>query len=624
MNRYPLWKYLVIGLVIMIGVVYSLPNLFPPDPALQIITTDSRYTVNANTQNTATEALTASGIEHFGVELSEKNLLIRLKNEDEQLNAKQQVQIALGDDYVVAQNRASTTPDWLTALGAAPMSLGLDLSGGVHFLMEVDMDSYLEKQLEDYTTSIMRQFREEKIRYRKVDRAKGDGLSLAVVFRDELGLDDGSTFLRRNLSEFNQSGLSGEEFGLKLTLTDAKVQELQDYAITQNLVTLKNRVNEIGVAEPLVARQGIDRIVVELPGIQDTATAGRILQKSANLEFRLEAEPGERRSEIFEFRNPTRQRTAELEKAVIITGENVTNAQLSFDEQGMPQVSITLDSAGGTRMGQTTKVSVGRAMGVLFIEQKTKTQWKVIDGKQTPIYSFEKSQGIISLATIRGAFSNQFVITGLESTTEASELALLLRAGALAAPMKIVNERTIGPSLGQDNIDLGVKSVTIGFALVIIFMVLYYRVFGLFANVALTVNLVMIIGVLSMLSASLTLPGIAGIVLTVGMAVDANVLIFSRIREELKNGLPNQSAIQAGYDRAFTTILDANITTFIVAIILFAVGTGPIKGFAVTLAIGILTSMFTAIMVTRALVNLVYGGREIKSVSIWEIWKWQN
>jgi len=620
MNRYPLWKYLVIAIVCLLGLLYAAPNFYPPDAAIQIATTDSRQVVTPKAYDLANKTLDDAGIVHFGEDLSERNLLIRLGDETKQLEAKAVLQRALGDEYIVALNKAPTTPDWLVSLGATPMSLGLDLSGGVHFLMEVDMESYLDAQLNDYAADIKRVMREEKVRFRSVSR---DGRqSLSIQFRDAANLAEGETLLRKQYSEFLRHPTTDDTI-LRINFTEVKIKELEDYAINQNLTTLKNRVNELGVAEPQVLRQGRNRIVVELPGVQDTAQAKKILGKSANLEFRLEADINDNNPEIFQFRsgNSSGQISANLERSVIITGDNVTNARVSYDQNGLPEVSVSLDGKGGSHMGQTTKKGIGRRMAVLFIEQKTETEYRVVNGEQKVFYSTVTEKGIISLATIRGIFSNSFVIQGLDSPAEASELALLLRAGALAAPMKIINERTIGASLGEDNIDLGILSVAIGFMAVVVFMLVAYKLFGFFAVIALSVNLVLIIALLSLLGATLTLPGIAGIVLTVGMAVDANVLIFSRIREELNNGLPPQSAINSGYERAFVTILDANITTLIVAVILYAVGTGPIKGFAVTLSFGIITSMFTAIMLTRAFVNLTLGGRELKTVPVWEIWK---
>ncbi|WP_428241579.1 protein translocase subunit SecD [Gynuella sp.] len=623
MNRYPIWKYLVVLVITALGVIYSLPNLYAPDPAIQITPTDTRLNASVELEQQILTVLDEVGIEHFGEQLTEKNVTVRLKDGDKQLQAKTAVQVALGDNYVVALNKEDNTPKWLAAIGASPMTLGLDLSGGVHFLLQVDMDEFLNKKMSDNEADLKRQLREQKIRFRSVNRIPNEW-ALRVIFRDQDAMDTGKSFIRTNFGDFTREDMNAD-LALKLSLSETKIKELEDYAISQNLTTLKNRVNELGVAEPQVLRQGRERIVVELPGIQDPARAKKLLGKSANLEFRLEAQTNDRGAEVFYFRDQKPgQSSASLENSVIVSGDNVTNARVSYDQQGLPQVNVELDSKGGSRMGQTTKNSVGRRMAVLFIEQKTETSYKLVNGEQQPIYNTVEEKSIISLATIRGVFSNSFVITGLDSPAEATELALLLRAGALAAPMKIINERTIGASLGADNISLGFVSVVVGFVAVMIIMVGVYRVFGLFANVALFVNLLLIVAMLSMLGATLTLPGIAGIVLNVGMAVDANVLIFSRIREEMKNGLPPQSAINAGYDRAFVTILDANLTTLIVAVILYAVGTGPVKGFAVTLSIGIITSMFTAIMLTRSLSNLVLGRKELKSLPIWEVWKWQK
>ena len=459
--------------------------------------------------------------------------------------------------------------------------------------------------------------REEKLRYRRVILAGENGID--VKFNDEEVRDSAENFIIRENPEFvTNTRDEADAYWLELRLTPAKIKELEDYALKQNLTTIRNRVNELGVAEPLVQRQGRNRIVIELPGVQDTAAAKKILGKAANLEFRLEAKPDASRysSEQFDFKNPTRGRAnARLEKSVIVTGDNVSNAQPAFDENGQPQVNINLDGTGGARMGNVTKKAIQRRMGVLFVEHKVRTRYEMQDGVEVAVEDKYVEKKIISLATIQSALGSSFRITGLEAA-EASELALLLRAGALAAPMYFVEERTIGPSLGKENIELGVTSVQLGMALVLIFMIVFYRVFGVIADIALAINLLLLTAVMSILGATLTLPGIAGIVLTVGMAVDANVLIFSRIKEELKEGMNPQQAIHSGYNKAFLTILDANLTTLIVAIILFAVGTGPVKGFAVTLSIGILTSMFTAIMVTRAMVNMVYGGRRVEKLSI--------
>ena len=495
------------------------------------------------------------------------------------------------------------------------MTLGLDLSGGVHFLMEVDMDEYVSGRITNYREDLRTSLRQEDIKYRRV---VVEGNKVRLSFRQETLRSDARTFINRNYpGEFlpQEEEVDGN-FDLILMLTEQKIRDFEDYALKQNLMTLRNRVNELGVAEPLVQRQGRNRIVVELPGVQDTAEAKKILGKAANLEFRLEAEPGASRfaTEEYSFRD-NQNRTARLEKKVITTGDSVTNASSGFDENSFPQVNISLDSKGAARMTQVTKKAVQRRMAVLFVERKPKTTYEMVDGVEQPktIQVVEKS--IISLATIQSVLGSSFRITGLQSA-EANELALLLRSGALAAPMDFVEERTVGPSLGAENIEMGARSVMAGLALVLIAMLVFYRAFGLIANIALAVNLVLLVALMSIIGATLTLPGIAGIVLTVGMAVDANVLIFSRIREELKNGRSPQQAIHEGYDRAFLTIFDANLTTLIVAVILFAVGTGPVKGFAVTLSFGILTSMFTAVMVTRAMTNLLYGGRRVERLSI--------
>ncbi len=616
LNRYPLWKNILILVAIGLGVVYALPNLYPDDYALQISGSRSSTIIDEQLVKRAERALDKAGIAYRGAEVIEKNAMLRFDSGDEQLAAKPIIQAALGDNYIAALNLAPTTPDWLTSMGAGPMKLGLDLRGGVHFLLEVDMDKALTQRLDVYASEIKTKLREEKIRYRGV--SVEDDLSLLLKFSKDEERQKANSLIRSEYLEFQRrDDDEGSYFYVHLALSEAKIKEIEDYAVKQNLTTLRNRVNELGVAEPLVQRQGRNRIVVELPGVQDTVAAKRILGATANLEFRLEAKPdaGRATSDEFEFRsNPNR--TALLQKDIIVTGNSVSNASATFDENGTPQVNITLDSTGGTMMGRVTRNSIKRRMAVLFIEQKGKTIKRVVDGVEVIERKNKEVRSIISLATIQSAFGASFRITGLDSVAESSELALLLRAGSLAAPMYFVEERTVGPSLGQQNIDAGVSSVQLGFGLVLLFMLVYYRVFGLVANIALAINMILLLAFMSILSATLTLPGIAGIVLTVGMAVDANVLIFARIREELANGLPAQSAIHSGYSRAFVTIFDANITTLLVALILFAVGTGPVKGFAVTLSIGILTSMFTAIVVTRAIINLIYGNRNVKTLSI--------
>ena len=625
-NRYPLWKYLLLVAVLGLALVFSSANLYAPDPAVQISGTSSSLILSDALISRATKALEENNIEYFGENSNGKSGFIRLKDKGQQLQAKDVVKTALGDDYIVALNMAPTTPEWLVSLGASPMKLGLDLSGGVHFLMEVDTKAVVAARVEATPIDLKRQLRKEKLRYQSVSINRDN--QIVAKFSSAEVRDQAMPIFRTTLSDptalanpfliERESDANG--FYIRATMTAQAISDIEDYAVGQNLTTLRNRVNELGVSEPIVQRQGRTRIVVELPGVQDTAEAKRIIGKTANLEFRLEAEPDASLASkvLLEYRNEGEQLAtggAFLERSVVINGTNVSGAQAGFDvESSQPNVNITLDANGGAKMHRGTRNNVGRRLGVLFIEYKTLTQDANGNALAKPVQVIEKK--IISLATIRSALNAQFQITGLGSSAEASELALLLRAGALAAPMTFVQESTIGPSLGEENIRLGVLSVQLGLALVLIFMLLYYRLFGLAANIALTANLVLLTAVMSLFGATLTLPGIAGIVLTVGMAVDANVLIFSRIKEELKNGLPPQGAISAGFDRAFTTILDANITTLIVAVILYGVGTGPIKGFAVTLAIGILTSMFTAIIGTRAVINLMYGGRKVKSLSI--------
>lgn len=617
MNHYPLWKYLLILLVISFGAIYALPNLYAPDPAIQVSGQSSGTIIDEPLMSTVAAALKESGIEYFGEEASGDNGLIRLKDREQQLSAKSVIQKALGENYIVALNLAPTTPEWLANMGASPMKLGLDLSGGVHFLLEVNTEEAVAKRMETMVREVRSAMREEKLRYKSVKLVNKK--TIINSFNSEEDRDIGSSILRKNFREVSRQ-LSEENglFIIRSELLESAVKEIEDYALNQNLTTLRNRVNELGVSEPIVQRQGRNRVVVELPGVQDTSGAKRIIGKTANLEFRLEAKQGSISREKFEFSDPAkRPRDAYLDRSIVITGDHVSDAKSEFDENGMPQVGISLDGDGGARMHRASRKNIGRRLGVLFIEYKTRMKDGVDEnGEQVQVPERYVEKKIISLATIQSALGVSFRITGLDSPREASELALLLRAGALAAPMYFVEERTIGPSLGAENVALGIKSVTIGMMLVLSFMLIYYKVFGIFANIALSLNLVILVAAMSILGATLTLPGIAGIVLTVGMAVDANVLIFSRIKEELANGLPPQSAINAGYDRAFVSIIDANLTTLIVAVILYAIGSGPVQGFAVTLSIGILTSMFTAIVGTRALVNLVFGGRNINKVWI--------
>jgi preprotein translocase subunit SecD len=618
LNRYPLWKNLFITLIVAMGFYYAAPNLYAPDPALQIGGSSGAQGINERLMERASEALSEASIGHFGEEVQEsgKTGLIRLESREQQLKAQAILQRALGDGYIVALNLAPTTPDWLVSGGAQPMKLGLDLSGGVHFKLEVDVDAATDRKLEQYENGIKRRLREERIR----GRIALEGTRIGMTFRSVEDREAARAEVRDLYPELLLDRVDEDMPQLFAEVTETTIAEVVEYAVAQNLTTLRNRVNELGVSEPLVQRQGKNRIVVELPGIQDTAEAKRILGKVANLEFRLVAEANAPISERqrFDYRGETRQGMTEwLERDIIITGERVSNAAASFDQNGQPNVQITLDGEGGMLMSRATRANVKRRMGVLFIERKYRTRYETDENGETVVirdpYDEKK---VLTAPVIQSALGAQFQITGLDSPAESSELALMLRAGALAAPISFVEERTVGPSLGAENIELGVKSLQLGLALVVLFMMVYYRIFGVIAVVALTANLVLLVAVMSLLSATLTLPGIAGIVLTVGMAVDANVLIFARIREELAAGTSNQLAIHSGFERAVTTILDANITTLIVAIILYAVGTGPIKGFAVTLSVGIITSMFTAIMGTRALVNMSYGGRRVERLSI--------
>ncbi|WP_085709390.1 MULTISPECIES: protein translocase subunit SecD [unclassified Pseudomonas] len=621
LNKYPLWKYILILAVLAIGLIYSAPNLYPDDPAIQISGASTALQVNQADLDRVSTALRESGINVKASSLAAngKGGLIRLTKAEDQLPAKDVVRKALGDDYVVALNLAQTTPQWLRNMAAHPMKLGLDLSGGVHFLLEVDMDKALDARLKVYEGDVKSLLRKEKLRYRSLPQLNG---AIQLGFSDADSREQARALIRKNFNDFDivPADLNGQPV-MRLAMTPAKLAEIREYSIKQNLTTVRNRVNELGVAEPIVQRQGANRIVVELPGVQDTAEAKRILGKTANLEFRLAAEPGASKatSETFEFREGKRP-PAQIERSLIITGDQVTDAKAGFGEHGTPEVNIRLDGHGGELMSRATRSNVGRSMAVIFIEQRPVTTYvkQMVDGveKDVPVQSFKEEKKIISLATIQSPLGAQFRITGLNGQGESSELALLLRAGGLAAPMYFAEERTIGPSLGADNITKGIDASLWGMLFVSLFIIAIYRFFGLIATVALAVNMVLLLALMSLLGATLTLPGIAGIVLTMGMAVDANVLIFSRIREEIAAGMTVQRAINEGFGRAFTAILDANLTTLLVGGILFAMGTGPVKGFAVTMSLGIFTSMFTAIMVTRAMVNLIFGGRDFKKLWI--------
>ena len=618
MNKFSIYQYLLILVVLVVGSIYALPNLYPTQPSIQVAYTDSAKSADQALLNELEEILENEKASYEEIFLRENKIVIKFNDVDTQLSSKTVLQNTLLDKVIIALFLEPSTPQWLKDMGANPVKLGLDLSGGVHFLLEVDIDTAQQGRLELLLDTYRKSFKEEKIKF---DNSSIKDLALYFEFsnkdsynkalkkyRDDSPLVNGLQYI---ITERPSSNI------LLLEYSDIALKEIRDYAVGQNLTTLRNRVNELGVSEPIVQRQGSNRIVVELPGVQDPTAAKKIIGKTANLEFRLEANSrtSPLRKEQFDFKENEFQ-TAYLEKAVIVSGDRVTNASTGFDESGFAQVNITLDMQGGRAMQKATSGNIGRRLGVLFVEQKTKSELVTNEiGESVIEQTTFIEKNIISLATVQAVLGTSFRITGVGSPTEASELALLLRAGALAAPMKFVEERTVGPSLGKENIELGMKSILIGFCLVVLFMALYYRVFGIAANISLIINLVLITGIMSLLGASLTLPGMAGIVLTVGMAVDANVLIFSRIREELKNKDP-QSAIKDGFSRAFVTIFDANVTTLIAALILYIIGTGPVKGFAITLSIGIVTSMFTAIMCTRAMVNLIYGNKNLKVLKI--------
>ena len=618
MNKFSITQYLLILFVLILGFTYALPNLYPTQPSIQVAYTDSGKSADQLLLNELEQTLDANNISTQEIFLRDNKIVIKFNSLDDQLASKTILQNKLLDKVIIALNLEPSTPDWLKGIGGQPLKLGLDLSGGVHFLLEVDIDTAQQGRLELLLDTYRKTFKEEKIQY--VDSSI-DNLKLIFEFQNRDSYNKALAKYR-----LDSQGLSGLQYiiterpatnTLLLEYSDIALREIRDYAVGQNLITLRNRVNELGISEPIVQRQGSNRIVVQLPGVQDPTAAKKIIGKTANLEFRLEANSrtSPLRKEEFTFKD-NEFMTSSLEKAVVVSGDRVTNASTGFDESGFAQVNITLDMQGGRAMQKATSGNIGRKLAVLFVEQKNKSELVTNESGESIIEQttyIEKN--IISLATIQAVLGTSFRITGVGSPQEASELALLLRAGALAAPMKFVEERTVGPSLGKENIELGMRSIMMGLALVIIFMTFYYRVFGLAANVSLLINLVLITGIMSLLGATLTLPGIAGIVLTVGMAVDANVLIFARIREELKEKDP-QTAIRDGFSRAFITIFDANVTTLIAALILYVIGTGPVKGFAITLSIGIVTSMFTAIMCTRAMVNLVYGNKNVKELKI--------
>jgi preprotein translocase subunit SecD len=624
-NRYPLWKNLLVVVILALGLIYAAPNLYHPDPAVQISGESGATAMSQVVLDQAVGALEQAGIGVKSAEFNAGAVLVRLNQREQQLAAKDVIEKAMGLDFVVALNLAPTTPAWLMGMGAKPMKLGLDLAGGVHFLLEVDASAMITKKVEGVAADLRRALREANLQNRQW-AVRLEGKSVVVRFPDAVSREAASNVIREQAREMMREETERDgQFLVTLTLTDQAVRDLQNYAVSQNVVALRNRVNELGVAEPLVQKQGSNRIVVELPGVQDAAQAKRIIGKTANLEFRLVADantpPSQR--ERFGFRNQP-GRDYELEETVIVTGDQVTGATSAFDtESGSPQVNITLDSSGGDKMNRATRNNIGRPMGVLFIETKAEMQkQRKPDGTEEMVRVPKTEKNLINTATIQSALGVQFRITGLDSAAEASELALLLRAGALAAPVYFIEERTIGPSLGADNISRGFQSTLWGFAAIAVFMVIYYHLFGVVSVLALASNLVLLVALLALLQATLTLPGIAAIALTLGMAIDANVLINERIREELRGGASPGAAIMAGYDRAFGTIIDSNVTTFIAGLMLLLFGSGPVRGFAVVHCLGILTSIVSSVVISRALVNLIYGRRkQLASLSIGQIWK---
>lgn len=615
--HYPAWKYILIAVVLAIAGLYALPNLYPDEPAVQITGASAGTELTSDILVQSQALLDKAGLAYHDGSFANNSALIRLNTAEDQLKAQETLRQNLGENYVVALNLAQTTPQWLKSIGAKPMKLGLDLRGGVRFVLEVDMDKALEQRLTVATQEVRRNLRTAKIAIKSL-RTTQNGMVLTFNSNDERNLAQNA--LQGSMMDFVLKPLASNDGAvLELSYTEQALNQINEYAVGQNLTTLRNRINELGVAEALVQSQGTNRIVVELPGVQDTAEAKRVLGRTANLEFRMVSEDTHHftggiapaGSEAFAFGTLDGPPIL-LDRQAIVTGDKVQNAQSGVDENGRPQVSITLDTAGGRLMQNATRTSVGKQMAVLFIENKQRVGYEIdsATGETKEVRQPYSEARVINRATIQAVLGSSFVITGLDSPAEASELALLLRSGALAAPMYFVEERTIGPSLGQDNIDKGLNASKIGYLLVFLWMIVFYRACGVIANIALAFNIIALAAVMSIIGSSLTLPGIAGIVLTMGMAVDANVLIFERIREELAGGAKPKSAIVTGFDRAFSSIFDGNLTTLLVAFILFAIGTGPIKGFAITLAVGIITSLFTAIIVTRALMQIWYGNRK--------------
>lgn len=611
LNKFPLWKNILIVTIVILAFVYASPNLFPDNPAIQI--SHENVPVTLNDVGAAADALRAAGISYFGDELTENGGLIRFHSLEDQLRGKSVIEQELGSDYIVALNLAPTTPAFLQAIGAGKINLGLDLQGGVHFLMEVDMDTAMQRRMENTLTNIRQELRSQRIRSRSLELV--DTNLIALRFDDNESRSQARSLLRNNFSDLTvQPRERGGEYILELSMTQDDILQMQRDTVRANQTSILNRVDSLGVSEPVVQQQGPNRIVVELPGVQDTAQAKRILQRIATLQFHLEATPTAPPGsyEVYDYQG----QQVRVDNSVILQGDRISNVRSALDQYGQPQVVINLDAQGGQQFNRVTRENIGRLMDILLLETRTRTVLEPDeDGNLVERQETYEERRLISHATIRAALGREFVITGL-SSREANDLSLLIRSGALAAPMYFVEERTVGPSLGAENIKQGSRAVMLGYFLVLSFMLFYYRVFGLAANLALITNVVLLVAIMSILSATLTLPGIFGIVLTIGMAVDANVLIFTRIREEIGAGLSPQNAISAGFERAFLTIFDANVTSFLVGMVLFSVGTGPVKGFAVTFMVGLVTSMFSGILVTRMIVNFIYGGKSVETLSI--------
>jgi preprotein translocase subunit SecD len=611
LNKFPLWKNLMVVSILVLAFIYALPNLYPDDPALQI--SHENDPITDVDIGMVTDALRAADLAWFGDEINANGGLVRVASLEDQLRGKALIEQTLGSGYIIALNLAPTTPGWLRAMGASKMNLGLDLQGGVHFLMEIDMQAALTRRMENTLSTIRQELRAERIRTRQMSVTGTDSIELR--FDDEASRTQARSLIRDGYVDLLVLARERDsQFILDLTMTPESIQQMQEDTIAANQTTILSRVDSLGVSEPVVQRQGVNRLVVQLPGVQDTAQAKRILQRIATLQFHLEADVGAAANSytVYDYQG----QSIRVDNDVILQGDRVSNVRSALDQYGQPQVVINLDAQGGEQFNRVTRENIGRPMDILLNETRTRSVFNPDDnGVLVEVQESYEESRLISHAVIRAALGREFVITGL-SQREANDLSLLIRSGALAAPMYFVEERTVGPSLGAENIAQGAMAVAIGYLLVTLFMLYHYRLFGVAAVTALAINVVLLAAIMSIISATLTLPGIFGIVLTIGMAVDANVLIFSRIREEIAAGLSPQSAIDSGFSRAFGTIIDANITTFLVAMVLFTVGSGPVKGFAITLMVGIITSQFSAIMVTRLMINTFYGGRQIKSLSI--------